>query len=47
MSLGKFPDFFLNFSGNKMNGEMNNSYRFKSFRLDVEERRLFHKGVPL
>ncbi len=47
MSLGKFPDFLLNFSGRKMNGEENHSYCFKSFRLDVEERRLFHNDVPV
>ena len=47
MSLGNFPDFFLNFSGRKMNGEMNHSYRFKSFRLDVADRRLFRNSVPV
>jgi len=47
MSLGKLPDFLLNFSGREMNGKENHSYCFKSFRLDVKERRLFHNGVPV
>ena len=30
-----------------MRGEINHSYRFKSFRLDVEDRRLFRGDVPV
>ncbi len=47
MSLENSPFFLLNLSGDKMNGEENRSYSFKSFRLDVEERRLFHNGVSI
>ncbi len=47
MSLGNLPDFFLNFSGREMSRETNHSYRFKSFRLDVEDRQLIHEGVPV
>ena len=47
MSLGKFPDFLLNFSGREMSRETHHSYRFKSFRLDVEDRRLFRGDVPV
>ncbi len=47
MSLGNSPFFLLNLSGNKMNGEKTCSYNFKSFRLDIEERRLFHNDVSI
>jgi DNA-binding winged helix-turn-helix (wHTH) protein/tetratricopeptide (TPR) repeat protein len=47
MSLGKIPDFLLNFSESKMIGEPNHSYSFKLFRLDVGERRLSQNGVPI
>jgi DNA-binding winged helix-turn-helix (wHTH) protein/TolB-like protein/Tfp pilus assembly protein PilF len=47
MSLGKFPDFLLKFSGCKMNGQESHSYCFKSFRLDVGERQLFHGNIPV
>ncbi len=49
MSLENFPNFLLNFSEFEMNGEEKHFYRFKSFRLDVEERQLFHntEAVPL
>jgi DNA-binding winged helix-turn-helix (wHTH) protein/tetratricopeptide (TPR) repeat protein len=47
MSLGKVPDFLLNFSGYEMSRETHHFYRFKSFRLDVEERRLFRDDVPV
>lgn len=47
MSLGKIPDFLLNFSGYKMNGEIHHSYLFKSFRLDVFDRRLFKNGISV
>ncbi len=47
MSLGKIPDFFLNFSGSEMSRETQHFYRFKSFRFDLGDRRLFHDGVPV
>lgn len=47
MSLGNFPDFFLKFSGREMIRETHHFYRFKSFRLDVEDRQLIQGGVPL
>ncbi|MGH9949159.1 MAG: winged helix-turn-helix domain-containing tetratricopeptide repeat protein, partial [Pyrinomonadaceae bacterium] len=47
MSLGKHPDSLLNFSGREMNAKEGHSYCFRSFRLDVEERRLFDNGVPV
>lgn len=47
MSLGKVPDFLLNFSGYEMRSETHHFYRFKSFRLDVEDRRLFRDDVPV
>jgi DNA-binding winged helix-turn-helix (wHTH) protein/TolB-like protein/Tfp pilus assembly protein PilF len=47
MSLGKSPEILLNLSGCEMDSEKIHSYGFKSFRLDVEERRLFHDGVPV
>ncbi len=49
MSLAKFPDFLLNFLVSEMNGKDKHFYRFKSFRLDVEERQLLQNGnvVPL
>lgn len=47
MSLGKFPDFLLNFSGYEMSHRERHSYSFNSFRLDVEDRRLFDDGVPV
>lgn len=49
MSFKKFPDFFLNFSDSEMNGAAKHFYRFKSFRLDVEERQLLRHNdyIPL
>ncbi len=47
MSLGKIPDFLLNFSGYEVSSETHHFYRFKSFRLDVEDRRLFRDDVPV
>jgi DNA-binding winged helix-turn-helix (wHTH) protein/tetratricopeptide (TPR) repeat protein len=47
MSLGKFPEFLLNFSGYEMSRGVRHSYRFNSFQLDVEDRRLFDDGVPV
>src|SRR5215203_2416404 len=44
MSFGSFPNLFLNFSEPEMNGAEKHFYRFKSFRLDVEERQLMHHG---
>ena len=49
MSLANYPDFLLNFSVREMNVEEKHFYSFKSFRLNVEERQLFHNNevVPL
>jgi len=49
MSLENFPSFLLNFSESEMSGEAKHFYRFKSFRLYVEERQLLNNGkaVPL
>jgi DNA-binding winged helix-turn-helix (wHTH) protein len=44
MSLKKSPGFLLNFSESEMSGKEQHSYRFGAFRLDVEERQLFHNG---
>lgn len=45
MSLENSPDFLLNFSERKMNGEAKHFYQFKSFRLDVAERQLLNDEV--
>jgi DNA-binding winged helix-turn-helix (wHTH) protein/tetratricopeptide (TPR) repeat protein len=47
MSLENFPNFLLNFSERDVKGEEKHSYRFKSFRLDVEERQLVHNNSPV
>jgi len=49
MSLENVPNFLLNFSLCNMKGEEKHLYRFKSFRLNVEERQLLHHDttVPL
>jgi Tol biopolymer transport system component/DNA-binding winged helix-turn-helix (wHTH) protein len=49
MSLENLPKFLLKFSEREMKGEKRHSYRFKAFRLEVEERQLFHHdhAVPL
>lgn len=47
MSLENYPSFLLNFSEREMNGEAKHFYRFKSFRLDVEERQLLRDGVAV
>ena len=49
MSLENSPSFLLNFSECEMPVEDKHFYRFKSYRLDVEERQLLHDGdtVPL
>jgi len=47
MSLENSSDFLLNLLVPDVNGEDKHFYRFKSFRLDVAERRLLHNGVPV
>src|SRR5215203_5648059 len=47
MSLEKLPKFLLNFSESEMKGEKRHSYRFKAFRLEVEERQLLHHDQPV
>ncbi|MFN0277185.1 MAG: winged helix-turn-helix domain-containing protein [Pyrinomonadaceae bacterium] len=47
MSLENYPGFLLNFSEFNLNGEEKHFYRFKSFRLDVGERQLFHHDTPV
>lgn len=49
MSLEKIPSFFLNFSEPDLSDLSGQFYTFRSFRLDVAERRLFKEGtvVPL
>src|SRR4051794_22161742 len=47
MSLKKTPSFLLNFSDEKMNREGKHAYRFKSFRLDIDERRLLDNNLPV
>ena len=47
MSLEKLPKFLLNFSESEMQGEKRHSYRFKAFRLEVEERQLLHHDRPV
>lgn len=47
MSLENYPSFLLNFSEREMNGEAKHFYRFKSFRLDVQERQLLRDGVAV
>src|SRR5687767_653856 len=47
MSLEIPPKFLLNFSLCEMNGERKHSYRFGSFRLDVEERLLVRDDLPV
>ena len=49
MSFGNVPKIFLNFSQADVNEENKHIFRFKSFRLDVEERQLLHheRAVPL
>ena len=42
MSLENCPKFVLNLSGSEMKGGERHFYRFKSYRLDVAERRLLH-----
>ena len=47
MSFENIPNFLLNFSECDMNGEDKHFYRFKSFRLNVEERQLLHNNSPV
>ena len=47
MSLEKLPKFLLNFSEIEMKGEKRHSYRFKAFRLEVEERQLLQNDQPI
>ena len=47
MSLENPPKFLLNFSESEMKDEQRHSYRFKAFRLEVEERQLFHHDQPV
>lgn len=47
MSLKNYPSFLLNLSESEMYGVDKHFYQFKSFRLDVEERRLIHGGKTL
>src|SRR5262245_31583539 len=47
MSLENYPSFLLNFSEHGMDGEEKHSYRFKSFRLNLEERQLLHNNSPV
>jgi DNA-binding winged helix-turn-helix (wHTH) protein len=47
MSLENSTDFLLNLSVRDVNEEDKHFYHFKSFRLDVAERRLLNNGVPV
>jgi DNA-binding winged helix-turn-helix (wHTH) protein/TolB-like protein/Tfp pilus assembly protein PilF len=47
MSLDNYPGFLLNFSECGMNGEDRHCYRFKSFRLNVDERQLLYNSSPV
>lgn len=47
MSFEKFPTFFLNSSEADLNGKNRQFYRFRSFRLDITERRLSNEGTPV
>lgn len=47
MSLENYPGFLLNFSESEMTGEMNHSYLFKSFRLNIAERQLLRDNSPV
>ena len=47
MSLEISPSFVLNLSERDVKGEDKHFYRFKSFRLDVEERQLLHYSSPV
>ena len=44
MSFKNYPSFLLNLSECEMSSEEKHFYQFKSFRLDVGERRLFHNA---
>lgn len=49
MSLKKTPDFLQDLFRNEMDDKRANSYSFRGFRLDIDERRLLNNGlgVPL
>ncbi len=47
MSLKKTPDFIQNIFGKEMSSGPHDSYRFKTFVLDVEDRQLLNNGVPV
>ncbi|MGD9627804.1 MAG: winged helix-turn-helix domain-containing protein [Pyrinomonadaceae bacterium] len=47
MSLERFPSFLLNFSEGELSTKEQRSYSFRTFRLDVSERRLMENGVNL
>jgi len=47
MSFDKNPRFVLDLSESDLKGGERNSYRFKSFRLDVTERQLLHDNAPV
>ena len=47
MSLENFPKFLLNFSENEMQEKNCHAYRFKAFRLNVEERQLLNHDHPV
>jgi Tol biopolymer transport system component/DNA-binding winged helix-turn-helix (wHTH) protein len=47
MSLENLPIFLLNFSESEMKGGKRHSYRFKAFRLEVEERQLLNDDQPV
>ena len=47
MSFQNFPSFFLDFSATDMDGENGSSYRFRSFTLNLPERRLSEANTPI
>ena len=47
MSLQKFPKFLLNFSEGDMRGENGHFYDFRSFRLNLADRRLLDSATPV
>src|SRR5215203_4453094 len=47
MSLGNAPDFLLNLLANDVNDGTKHFYCFKSFQLDIAERRLLRDAAPI
>ena len=47
MSLKRTPDFFQNIFRKEMSSGTNNTYRFKTFSLNVVDRELLNDGVPV